>query len=354
MSIEATSNSYNGTIPDLKSNLVSDNSIETKMQAPVSEKKEKVVYVDEAYVWIINDGLLRDEGVIFGLSGANPADKIEAIKSYYEEVKASHESFQTFYEEKIGASEKELEDNRSRMKLLEEQGRNMIVPKSTVEGNTILRYIVGLALMIIAVYGSYYIIEYYIAPIYGTLATLGIFFFAIFSQMVPISSWVRPNDGTVVEPGNKQKRIAEFLLELGPPFSATLLTGYLIYKQSNDIALCIFLSFFLFFLLFFSGKLILGISQTVFQQTNKLKAVLKERRKVKSTLKKNGEEVSDLLQKVQNISIEISGYDEKKRAAIAAIEELTEKSLHKVKLFMSEYELAIHFSNTIKNNKNEQ
>ena len=44
-----------------------------------------------SYQWIVNEGLLRDEGTLFGIAAADVSDKLKAIEEYYK-IKCSSDT----------------------------------------------------------------------------------------------------------------------------------------------------------------------------------------------------------------------------------------------------------------------
>jgi len=53
------------------------------------------------YQWIINEGLLRDEGILYGIAGAGIQEKTEAIRDYYRVKKAASRTKQDHLDKKI-------------------------------------------------------------------------------------------------------------------------------------------------------------------------------------------------------------------------------------------------------------
>ncbi len=330
---------------DAKTNGISDSTIvplDTK--DAIAPKQEKVLYVDEPNVWIINDGLLRDEGVLFGLSGADATEKIEAINSYYQQEKAPSLAAKQLEEERFAQKQKDIDALQQKLeKVLVAKEKEQTIP-NTVSTAKVVRYLLGLAVMVIAAVGSFYLIHFYVTPIYGILATCGIFFFGLFAQMAPISSWLQTTD---TKANSKVQQYKEYLLEIGPSVSATLLTAYLIYKQTNDVMLSIMIGLFLLFLFFFNGKLILGLVQTLVQEVKQFKQFRLDRKKAKDSKKDSEEEITSLENKLTSLRTDLETINKSQKQAETKIEELEEERNKKVKLFLSEYRLADHFSKTV-------
>lgn len=303
-----------------------------------SDSSTKEAKNEDSFKWIINDGLLRDEGVLFGMSGANPAEKIHSIENYYASLKSIHIVSISHLGEAISQLRFSLEQISNKLESLLTELRQARGERHRVTSGNLSRYSLGFLLMIIAIGGSYRILNHYVTPEYGQMATIGIFFFALFCQMVPISSWVLKADETNTF---VQSPSIRYLLEMGPALSATLFCGYLIYTITYDIVLAILISFFLFLLLFFSGKLILAISQFIFQDLRMIRIS-------RSTIKDKSLEIELLNTRYKETTIELNRFEQDLKTARIAVDELTEVSNHKTKLFMSEYTLATEFSKTLK------
>jgi hypothetical protein len=345
--------SKNGSSASAPEQSTLDSQIPPKASAATAEadsKPEKVVYVDEPNMWIINDGLLRDEGVLFGLSGVDVTDKVASINSYFEQLRAAHVILKQEAEEKAKESKEAL--LRLQVTFEEKEGQLQDLRKQPMElsSGKVIRYLLGAVLVGVATYGSFYLLHFYITPLYGLAATMGIYFFGQFAQMAPVSSWLQPTDSPAP---SKTTAYKEYLLEIGPSVVATLLAGYLIYTQSGDAGLAFMIGLFLLFLFFFNGKLMLGLSQTLVQEIKtlqKTKRQRKEHRHSKTTLEQELQKLAETKGQLTTTMGESS-----KRATEAAIklEELNEQRTNKIKLFLSEYRLANHFSTTLKPEDNE-
>lgn len=80
-------------------------SLSSLFQTPTPDVKfEEDIPIPEIELptWLKQEDLLRDEGVLFGLSGSEPTEKIKIIESTYEQVLASPNQKKMHLHEKIG------------------------------------------------------------------------------------------------------------------------------------------------------------------------------------------------------------------------------------------------------------
>ena len=69
--------------------------------------------------WLINEDILRDEGVIFGLSGSNSDEKVSIIRYYFAQQTAETDRVIEQKEEKIGELNYWVNEKESLVKELE-------------------------------------------------------------------------------------------------------------------------------------------------------------------------------------------------------------------------------------------
>lgn len=317
---------------------------EATKEPRTSSPFSRVVYVDEPNMWIINDGLLRDEGILFGLSGSKSEEKIAAIDNYFEEKKAPHFHARALAQDKLQTAQIALGELTRQIAQKLDLLASVRQRPAQVSGARIIRYLLGVVLMAAAAYGSFYMVDYYITPVYGLTATIGVFLFGLFAQMAPVSGWLQ-------SPGDEAKedatsKVRELLLELGPAFSATVLTAYLIYRQTDDGGLAFILGFFLLFLFFFNGKLVLALTNQLVSEVKERLKLRAERREWKRTVKQVEKDLSEAIEKEKGLRTHITEHERQALDANILLEEFEKQRLNKVSLFLSEYNLASHFSKT--------
>jgi hypothetical protein len=107
--------------------------------------------------WLINEDILRDEGVIFGLSGSNPDEKISIIKHYFAQQTAETDRIIEQKEEKIGELNYWVNEKESAVKELEQKIQDLKNQEFT-EQHHLPRTVVGLLLACGIAVGNYFLI----------------------------------------------------------------------------------------------------------------------------------------------------------------------------------------------------
>lgn len=154
--------------------------IENAPQMPSKETVSIDQSVDLPH-WLENEDALRDEGVIFGLSGSDPEEKIKIIESLFQlqstEISKSIELFTEKINElnlKIGESNEKIDQYKTHLKQLEE---------SKPADHELPRSLFLTILSLCMVVGNYFFIDYLLAPSLGTehfFISLGIYLAGLF------------------------------------------------------------------------------------------------------------------------------------------------------------------------------
>src|SRR5690606_27482979 len=107
--------------------------------------------------WLNNEDTLRDEGVIYGLSGTDPQEKVNIITSVYKKHTAAFVRTQEELTEKIGELNLVLEKKNSALGEWAEKVGNVLLREPSEEN--ILRVTVGLLLSLGMCVGNYFLIR---------------------------------------------------------------------------------------------------------------------------------------------------------------------------------------------------
>ncbi len=289
-----------------------------KGKDPLQEQR-RVVYIDEPNAWIKNDGLLRDEGVLFGWNGTNKTEKIAAIKSYYQQLIAPEDVTAKSIEAEIEKIKQSLDIAKS-----EKSDEQSFSLSASLPG-----YIVRLLMIVASGVGCFFIVHFYISTIYGTWAAIGVYLFALFAQLTPISYML----GSPTEGLSKSYNFRDGLLEISPPVTATLFISYLAYSTSSDSMFWLFIGLVLLVLLLFCGKLGSGTLEMVTRDIQTWRKRIDSRKAVRR--------VTDDYEKLKSRLAELTSALKDCNVRIASLEE--EKN-NKINLFESEYTLAYEFA----------
>lgn len=201
--------------------------------------------------WLDNEDLLRDEGVLFGLSDTDPTEKLSAIRSYFAEQAAGLEHERERMDEKIG--ELNLWINQNDDQIAELDGRvEALKAASFAESHHLPRVLAGLALSVGMSVGNYFLIADTLRDSYAqsSLVALGVFLTGMFTLFNRTSTLHTEDERRVP----RWKRALE---EIGVPLAAA---GFVfVHAWANQPPLrAVALGVFVFFLFLFAGKLLLG------------------------------------------------------------------------------------------------
>jgi len=336
--------------PELsRTNKETSNSLTTEPTAALNPEQKinqvkKIItpkdYEFNKFYWIENLGILRDEGIIFGLSNSPITEKIESINKYFDEIKF-------FYKNRFNQLNSKLDylkaDEKDLIEIIKEKKTklNLIYTEDESEKKDptyIIRNIVGLLFISAACLFVYFIIinalgENFQNSSFVSIALMLIGLFGLYAK----TSMFFENHSEVKEKLNWK----ELLLEVGLPLSvAFFIFVHAIENHSILKAFSYFLLLAIFFL--FGGKLLLSIITLIHNDlTNHIQ---KSKSRKKSVFLNNT--IDSLNLDLEKIRVDISKYYEHLNE-MPDDETVEAKKQARIKTFMSEYDLAKKFSNNI-------
>lgn len=288
--------------------------------------------------WLINEYILRDEGIIFGLSGSNSDEKVAIIRYYFAQQTAETDRIIEHKEEKIGELNYWVNEKESLVKELEVKIQNLKNQEFT-EQHHLPRTIVGLLLACGIAVGNYFLIEDCLRGQFqqSGLIAMGVFGAGMFNLFGRIS-FLHDDDKT-----SSWRRILE---EIGMPLASAFFVFAQIYATQPALKSWALFAF-IFFLFMFSGKLLLG-NLTILK--NDLSIFQKRNQLQKDKIKK----VVDWENEIEKYKIEIEKHRQDKQDVLPELTKLsTQNSKIKaqrdmlIKVFESEYHLASQYRNRL-------
>ncbi len=199
--------------------------------------------------WLEDETLLRDEGVIFGLSESKSEEKVAIIRNYFIHQTADVELEVERYGEKIQELNLFIEQKENRINELKEKAGEL--DKRSNDGEHQLpRTIVGLTFSIAMCVGNYFLIADTLQPLYSSSQwiAVGVFLAGMFNLFGRVSLF-HDTDSSV-----SWRRLLE---EIGMPFAAALFV-FVQALQNQTVLRAGALFVFVFFLFLFAGKLLLS------------------------------------------------------------------------------------------------
>lgn len=253
------------------------------------------------YQWIVNEGLLRDEGTLYGIASAGIEEKTQAIRDYYRIKKAAARTKQDNLHKKIADIQERL-------------------PQLSSELSSPLPIILQLVIYAGICYFNYWLESYWLSPVFhSTFICLGLYLFGLFSVFIGRSVMYNAAQSLTDEKGqaNQREKWKIYLEELGVPLVVSLFIAILP-ARAYPIEYSIVAALFFFMLFLLGGK---GLINTLFRVRKELGHWFQRLR-----LKRKDNELcvmqDDLL------------------ATTTTLEELNGEEEYKIKVFTSEYMLA--------------
>jgi hypothetical protein len=286
--------------------------------------------------WIDNDGLLRDEGVLFGIAETDFSEKVDSIKSGFDKVKGAFVITQKHIEDSLIGIEKEEEKGLDAIVEIKKQ-LTALRANNVVGTHSVLPGLFQLIAYTAICFFNYYLMLYWLKPVFAeqTLIPIGLYLFGLLSvfmgrAMVYNSSSLVQSEGDEGRPVREKWKI--LLEELGIPIVVSGFISILSFKfYPVEWSVAAFLLFF--FLFSFSGKGLVNIIHTNYRY---LKLQIKHRKSIRDKKKEiKGEEFTLIALEKRKETLE-------KELQIPAtkLSELNALLSYKIKIFESEYNLA--------------
>lgn len=320
--------------------------------APISEptKGDKIINGPDEQRWIENDGLLRDEGVLFGMSGGDVAAKLAVIEHYYARQIREAEQECRLAGERLETAQQVLSQQQNLMKERRQEWQELHT-RLTLAAHDFLRATVGMVL-----YGGVITLVYFLLydwlkpywPRHTGLIVAGVYGFgmlSLFQRGSFLYAGNRPVAGTEPREATTETEAARppekwkvMLEEVGVPAVTALLAvvwGWPDHTPAQGVAMYLFL----FFAFLFTGK---GFLNNIVRVTASLREVggnfrqRKWRKRRLAELTKLQAEDEQVLKERTDVARLL----EEKRDLLPDAEQLRLQCLTKQELFRSEYVLA--------------
>lgn len=288
-----------------------------------------VVKEPEQFLWIKNEGLLRDEGTLFGIANADVADKIKAIEEYYAILNASGNQLVTRIDDSLLKNREEQDEQASALLSVSSPAG----PATFLQ--TFFPVAIHLLLYLCVCVFNYYLVSYWLLPVVNEpFIILGIYFFGISGLFAGKSILYNHTDEIVSgrDGTDKREKWKVYLEEFGIP----LVTAAAIVAFAWDVhppVRSVFVALLLFFLFLFTGKGAISLFYRVrkefavfFREIKQALRMIARRKGIRRSIRKL---------KRSALKLEIELQDTK-----ANVEKINAEREYRIRLFMSEYNLA--------------
>ncbi len=311
---------------------VADDSLSNTVEAT-----QKAIHFDkEANLpeWLRDENILRDEGVIFGLSDAQAVDKINVIKHYFAHITAELDSSVAYYTEQIGEINLSIEQYETQINTLSEKIQKL--EEKEFQTHQLPRTIAGFILTLFMCAGNYYIIDDSLTigfPDKHWIIASGVFLAGMFNLFNPTS---------LFHDQHSRFNWRQALEEIGMPLAASgFVFAQVIDRQPLFKSLALFV--FITFLFLFAGKLLLG-NLTILKDD--LAAWINNRKlenEKKIFIEQWYEKIAEYKKNIDSQRVEKWKIIDLIKEPEAAIKKFTEKREMLINIFESEFNLARNY-----------
>lgn len=295
------------------------------------EEKNLVAKQPEEYTWIINEGLLRDEGSLYGIAAADITDKLGSITSYYQTKTAFPLQKKQYLEEKIAALRSTIESNLSALSRVKSEQATWLA------GQKISYRLWPVAFQFLALLAvgsfNFFLVRYWLSPVIDSdIICMGIYLCGLFSVFIGRGIILDPEEDEAPkqreETSNRRAYIREFGVAAAVSFFICTIT-YSHYPVQNSVA-----AFLLLFLLFLCGKVLVNTLFTLKKEISGsyrlMRAGYRARKEERKLLRKNEEAEKTLQTSLEEL--------QEPQMTLNALEA---EQQYKTHVFLSEYHLAM-------------
>lgn len=281
----------------------------------------------EQFLWIKNEGLLRDEGILFGIAAADIADKLAAIDHYYSMQNASDTQLVKRLQENLQQNLKDQDEKKNELIAL-----SAPQPKNPTP-HQFFPVLMQLVVYLAVAGANLYLVNFWMIEFPFPIC-LGIYLFGISGLFIGASILYNHNAAITTRNAEEGKREKwkVYLEEFGIPLVTSAAIVALSWKYWEPIeSICVGL--LCFFLFLYTGKAAISLFYRIRKEGGAFFRIVGNawkrsgnRRGLKLTLKRLKRAASDLEQRLQE--------------ALASIERNEADRDYRIKLFRSEYTLA--------------
>lgn len=226
---------------------VSQPTASTLQWLPPTEPTTSRLSTEPLPYWLFDNEVLRDEGVLFGLSNVAPDEKIAEISAYFSYQTAPLDTTIDLLRQKEGEFDQAIDQLERRMVTIQQQITSL-QNRELVQPN-LVRTCVSLLLSVIVCIGNFYLIDQTLRPAFPTIwITAGVFLAGMFNLFGRTSFFYE--EATRLS----GRRLLE---ETGLPLSASI---FILVQalQTQPILQACSLFVFVFMLFLLAGKLVLS------------------------------------------------------------------------------------------------
>lgn len=290
------------------------------------------------YGWILDENLLRDEGVIYGLSDSSHVEKTETIRRFYQEKISALRVEEGILQERREELLRKMEEVNACIAALHEAVRGLST-KTLHVPNAFYRYLALLmaySAMVIFTFGAIYewVGQSWRYPV---LVSLGVYIFGGFSLYYQTSVVYEPDGQVLAESGREKWKT--YLEEFAVPLVAALfivLWGDPVPSLPKTISF----GLLIYFLFLFSGKGLLKSFYRLLQEVHLLRENVMSERFRKRLLEEKTSETTRTEAALGNLRVAVEVLEKDLAYIQIKAKRHEEEAETRVAYFLSEFALA--------------
>src|SRR5688500_10914590 len=184
----------------------------------------------DAFHWINNEGLLRDEGALFGIAGAEIDDKMNAIESFFKTRTAAALQKKEFLEQKIQEHDLVISVNRKQITTIADQ-----LEESRKKNYMLPSLVQFLAVLSVCIF-NFFVVRWWLSPsIDSDLICAGIYLTGLFSFYISRAVNILKNKETDEAEKVWKINLREFAVAAGVALFICILT-FRSYPATHSVA----------------------------------------------------------------------------------------------------------------------
>lgn len=323
--------------------------MEREEQAKTNPPEEQIpgVQINFGFEWLANEDLLRDEGILYGLSGNDAQEKLTTIEYYYQEqaavLVAKAEQISALANEQAKEIESLREKvNKAKGELEEWEKEKRFQP------HHFWRTVASTIAYSIMVFFCFWLIFSWLGPQleYPILITLGIYAFGSLSLFTKSSLLYQA--GAYFQLEEQRERWKTILEEFIIPLVATIFILAWGYREIPIIQI-LALGLLLYTLFLFSGKGLLSTFVLLYREVGIVRENLHQKRFQQKRAKQKKEEIAGWEAAISRLESTVGELQAQKDTNLLHAKKLAEEAKTRKAYFLSEFALARATRNALSN-----
>jgi hypothetical protein len=307
--------------------LTSGNPTATVIQSSTAEPATVPNETHDAFHWINNEGLLRDEGALFGIAGGDIMDKMNAIESFFKTRMAGAHIKKQFLEQKIQEHDLLIGINRKQVATIADQ-----LEESRQKNQMLPSLVQFLAVLSVCIF-NFFVVRWWLSPsVQSDLICAGIYLTGLFSFYIS-RAVNNPEAKETEEPERGWKiNLRELAVAAGVALFICILT-FRSYPAAHSLA-----AFVMLCICFLAGKVLMNSVTQLKEQGGNWLRYAGQRWRLRRQRRRFTKAIARSLNAIDSARTELL-------EPSTQIKKFEAEQEYKTRIFLSEYNLALQTRN---------